>query len=54
MKVDVNFFPEMTGPEGKTYAKVFFTAGGLDISGIDIFGMPDGAAHDVRNGKLVR
>ncbi len=53
-KVDVDFFPGMVGPEGKTYAKVFFTAAGIDTSGLDIFGMPDGADYDVRDGKLVR
>lgn len=54
MKVDVDFFPGMVGPEGKTYAKVFFSAAGLETSGLDIFGMPDGAAYTVRNGKLVQ
>jgi len=53
MKVDVDFFPGMVGPEGKTYAKVFFTAAGLDTSGLDIFGMPDGATYTVRSGKLL-
>ena len=53
MKVDIDFFPGMVGPEGKTYAKVFFAAAGLDTSDIDIFGMPDGATYDVVNSKLV-
>jgi hypothetical protein len=53
MKVDVDFFPGMVGPEGKTFANVFFTAAGLNTSGLDIFGMPDGAIYNVRNGELV-
>jgi DNA-directed RNA polymerase subunit RPC12/RpoP len=53
MAVDVDFFPGMVGSEGRTFAKVFFTAAGLNISGIDIFGMPNGSAYDVRNGRLV-
>jgi hypothetical protein len=54
MKVDVDFFPGMVGPEGKTYAEVFFAAAGIDTTNIDIFGMPDGAAYKVRNGQLVQ
>jgi hypothetical protein len=53
MKVDMDFFPGMVGSEGKTYSNVFFAAAGVDTSGLDIFGMPDGATYIVRNGKLV-
>lgn len=49
----LEFFPRNVGAEGKTYAKAFFAAADIDTSGIDIFGMPDGATYHVRQRRLL-